>query len=88
MASVSQAAEPNARKPKRQRLRRRFTGDSVGTMLAILRRVAHSWNAPVLTLLSAEEEDPFLTLIGCVLSLRTKDETTAAASRRLFAKAR
>jgi len=29
--------------------------------------------------------DPFRILISCVLSLRTKDETTAAASKRLFA---
>ncbi len=29
--------------------------------------------------------DPFLVLISCILSLRTKDATTLAASRRLFA---
>ncbi len=28
--------------------------------------------------------DPFRTLIACILSLRTKDETTYAASERLF----
>ena len=32
--------------------------------------------------------DPYETLISCLLSLRTKDETTAAASARLFALAR
>jgi endonuclease-3 len=32
-------------------------------------------------------EDPFCVLIGCVLSLRTKDETSFPASRRLFARA-
>jgi endonuclease-3 len=32
--------------------------------------------------------DPFETLISCLLSLRTKDETTAAASARLFSLAR
>jgi len=31
--------------------------------------------------------DPFRTLIACILSLRTKDETTHAASERLFSKA-
>lgn len=30
-------------------------------------------------------KDPFLTLISCLLSLRTKDEVTARASERLFA---
>jgi endonuclease-3 len=32
--------------------------------------------------------DPFRILIGCVISLRTKDEVTYPATRRLFAKAR
>jgi len=32
--------------------------------------------------------DPFETLVSCLLSLRTQDRTTAAASERLFAKAR
>lgn len=32
--------------------------------------------------------DPFLTLISCLLSLRTRDEVTAEAAKRLFALAR
>lgn len=32
----------------------------------------------------ASSQKPFLVLISCLLSLRTKDETTAAASGRLF----
>ena len=31
--------------------------------------------------------DPFRILIGCVVSLRTKDEVTYPATQRLFAKA-
>ncbi len=31
------------------------------------------------------ERDPFRILIGCLLSLRTRDETTAGAAARLFA---
>jgi endonuclease III len=64
------------------------TGATVGGILRVLRREAKSWNAPVLTLMAAEKHDPFLTLIGCILSLRTKDETTAVAAPRLFARAR
>lgn len=60
-------------------------GRTVGRVLTILRRVSRSWNAPVLTLMAAEKRDPFLTLIGCILSLRTKDQTTAAAAERFFA---
>ncbi len=48
----------------------------------------HAWGAPVITLIAEQHRDPFLTLVGCVLSLRTKDETTAAASNRLFRHAR
>ncbi len=63
------------------------TAKTVGTLLRVIRKQAPSWNAPVLTLMAAEKGDPFLTLIGCILSLRTKDETTAVAAPRLFARA-
>jgi len=36
----------------------------------------------------SSKEDPFQVLIGTLLSARTQDATTAAASERLFAKAR
>ncbi|HDS44715.1 MAG TPA: endonuclease III [Methanomicrobia archaeon] len=35
----------------------------------------------------SRSRDPYRVLISCVLSLRTKDEVTAAASKRLFARA-
>jgi endonuclease-3 len=51
-----------------------------------LRRVAPSWNTTALTAISdATARDPFKILIGCLLSLRTKDETTGPAAARLFA---
>src|SRR5438132_1306015 len=64
-----------------------ITADTVGRLLRVLRKASVAWNAPVLTLMAAEKGDPFLTLIGCILSLRTKDETTAIAAPRLFARA-
>ena len=67
---------------------RPFTSATIGRALTILRREARGWNAPVLTLMAAEKHDPFLTLIGCILSLRTNDKTTAVAAPRLFARAR
>jgi len=36
---------------------------------------------------AAQHGDPFRVLIGCILSLRTRDETTAEAAPRLFAAA-
>lgn len=38
---------------------------------------------PIVTLV-AEKKKPFLVLVSCILSLRTKDKTTADACRRLF----
>lgn len=43
---------------------------------------------PVLTRIAAEQRNPFLVLIGCLLSLRTKDETTEKAMERLMERAR
>ena len=39
---------------------------------------------PSVTLVGKKWRDPYLVLISCLLSLRTKDETTLPASERLF----
>ena len=57
----------------------------ISKALAILRRAARAWKLPMVTELSAALRDPFAVLISTMLSLRTKDATTAAASERLFA---
>ncbi len=59
----------------------------VGRALSILRREAPGWNAPIVSFIAMQSRDPFKTLISCILSLRTKDQTTAIASARLFARA-
>lgn len=45
-------------------------------------------DVPVVTRIANERHDPFLVLIGCLLSLRTKDETTENAMERLMKRAR
>jgi len=45
---------------------------------------AHS--APIIELIQAQTNSPFKVLVGTILSARTKDETTAAAVRKLFKK--
>lgn len=40
---------------------------------------------PSVTLVGKRWKSPFLVLISCIMSLRTKDETTLPASERLFA---
>ena len=45
-------------------------------------------DVPVITRLSRQRRDPFLVLMGTLLSLRTKDETTEKAMARLTERAR
>lgn len=47
-------------------------------------RTSH-WKSPTVSQVAEETKDPFQILISTVLSARTKDETTEAASTRLFA---
>ncbi len=52
----------------------------------ILRRIkksTRSWRVPVVTTLS-RKGNPFMVLVSCLLSLRTRDEVTVAAFKRLF----
>ena len=56
-------------------------------VLRYLRKSIKSWPIPVLTSISYQQ-NPFMVLVGCLLSLRTRDEVTDAASKRLFALAR
>lgn len=44
-------------------------------------------DAPVVTLIKERTRDPYQILISTILSLRTKDEVTHKASKRLFKKA-
>ena len=50
-------------------------------VVRILKKAVAQWQEPVL---GRYKRDPFTVLIACVLSLRTQDKTTEAASQRLF----
>ena len=56
-------------------------------ILNILEKEVKNYKVPIITLMSQRKQDPYQILIGTILSLRTKDEVTAQASQRLFAKA-
>ncbi len=45
------------------------------------------WGDASVTKISEEYKSPFHVLVSCVLSLRTKDDVTSEASKRLFEKA-
>lgn len=54
--------------------------------ILVLKREVRQWQEPVVGVVARESgRDPFRILISCLLSLRTKDRTTAQASERLFA---
>ncbi len=56
-------------------------------MLRRIRRRLEGSAPPVVTLIAEAERDPFKVLVSTILSARTRDEATAAATRRLFAAA-
>ncbi len=70
-----------------------MNNNSIHTVIKILRKETKKWKVPIVTQISklapagrkqGNGRSPFKVLISCILSLRTKDETTSAASQRLF----
>ena len=57
-------------------------------IIPILEKTVRELDAPIVTRIKKEDNDPFKILIGTILSLRTKDKTTDEASKRLFAVAK
>ncbi len=63
-----------------------FNIKNISAVLKILRRETKKYRQPIVSLIANRSgKDPFLILISCILSLRTQDRTTAAATERLFA---
>src|SRR5947207_4013771 len=56
--------------------------DHIHEVVRILRKEILQWPVPAI---GHYTETPFTVLISCILSLRTQDKTTNAASERLFA---
>jgi endonuclease-3 len=63
--------------------------DQIHAAVKLVRQEVGRWQEPVLGVVAKQSDrNPFLILISCLLSLRTKDKTTREASDRLFAMAR
>jgi len=62
-----------------------MVGEDIHEVVRILKREIRRWPVPAL---AKYVETPFTVLISCILSLRTQDKTTLAASDRLFEIAR
>lgn len=61
------------------------TAFPIDAVMAALEAAVAAWRVPIVTEYSRGGADPFRILISTILSLRTKDQTTAEASARLFA---
>ncbi|MEW6595002.1 MAG: exodeoxyribonuclease III [Thermodesulfobacteriota bacterium] len=65
-------------------MRKEFDIDAV---LARLSEAVRELRVPVVDLIAVQTRDPFKVLVATILSARTKDETTAKAAAKLFARA-
>ena len=57
---------------------------NIHDIISLLTEEAKKWEIPIVTQLALQKYQPFNILISTLLSLRTKDETTAGATKRLF----
>jgi endonuclease III len=62
--------------------------NDIHQIVPILRQEVKKWKTPAVTIVADDSSNPFYVLVSCLLSLRTKDETTAVAFRRLNEKVR
>lgn len=61
-----------------------MTDDRIEQAIALLEEEARTWDVPIVTQYADDQKGPFTILISTLLSLRTKDEVTEEASKRLF----
>ncbi len=60
------------------------TQRNIDEVIRLLKKAMRDLPDPSVTLVGKRWKSPFLVLISCILSLRTKDATTLPASERLF----
>lgn len=63
---------------------RSMNDDRIEQVIALLEEEAKAWEVPIVTQYADDKRGPFTILISTLLSLRTKDEVTEEASKRLF----
>lgn len=60
---------------------------TIHKVMANLAKECTQWQTPSVTIIAEQHRSAFHVLVSCIISLRTKDAVTAAASARLFARA-
>lgn len=58
---------------------------NIDKIIKLLKKEIKQFKEPVATEIGEKTKNPFLVLVSCILSLRTKDTTSGPASKRLFA---
>ena len=61
-----------------------LTNDQMAIVIQRMKRAMRDLPDPSVTLVGKRWKSPYLVLVSCLLSLRTKDETTLGASKKLF----
>jgi len=59
------------------------TPKNIPKIISLLKKQSNQFEIPMSTKIG-ERREPFLVLISCIMSLRTKDTTTGPAAKRLF----
>ena len=60
---------------------------NIDNIMQILNEECKKWENPIVTEIGNITDNPFKVLISCVLSLRTRDQVTGLAAKRLFERA-
>ena len=56
---------------------------NISKIISLLKKQSKQFEIPIATKIG-DRREPFLVLISCIMSLRTKDTTTGPAAKRLF----
>jgi endonuclease-3 len=57
--------------------------ETILEVISLLQKEFSKWDVPVVTLIALHEKNPFYVLLSTIISLRTKDEVTIEAFKRL-----
>lgn len=65
-------------------MKKSFDDQDIYSVMETLGKECGGWDVPVVSFTAKATRNPFKVLISTVLSLRTKDETTSMAAKKLF----
>ena len=60
------------------------TNENIDIVIKILKKEIKKYKEPIVGVIAKATKDPFKVLISTMISLRTKDDVTTEASKRLF----